>query len=359
MPWEIKQNYGGCAGYAVVKEGTTEVEGCHSSRSAAQGQMAALYASESEKAVVTNEITPNKYPQPVKRKKKKKFTEYDMVNKMEGEDLYSLLVPQEKAFHDSLVRIAEEYGAFDQASSGVWVGYESASENEDAEIGVKCGNCSFHYDKAEGAMGCKLLSYEIEENAKCRLAAIPDGLVNAEMDDEMDDDMNDNINMEDVMDDMDKADSVRVGQMVSWNSSGGRATGKVERIIRNGEYKVPNSSFTITGTPDAPAAVIRLYRDGKPTNTMVGHKVGTLRAMGKSIEDIDFIKEAIASWDKEEVIEKSSAVESDSSEKKEVPKDLSSIFSSMPSNAKRVNTTGNAPISLNLFRSEERGRRNL
>jgi hypothetical protein len=353
MPWDIKQNYGGCAGYAVVKEGSTEVEGCHTSRAAAQRQVAALYASESEKAVVTNETTPNKYPQPVRAKRKKRFTEYEMVNK--AEDLYSLLVPQEKAFHDSLIRIAEEYGAFDQASSGVWVGYESANENEDAEIGVKCGNCSFHYDKEEGTMGCKLLSYEVEENAKCRLAAIPDGLVNAEMDD----DMNDDMNMENVMDDMDKADSVRVGQMVSWNSSGGRATGKVERIIRDGKYKVPNSDFTITGTPDAPAAVIRLYRDGKPTDTKVGHKVGTLRAMGKSIEDIDFIKEAIASWDKEEIVEKSSAVESDSSEKKEVPKDLSSIFSSMPTNAKRVNTMGNAPISLNLFRSEERGRRNL
>jgi hypothetical protein len=359
MPWEIKQNYGGCAGYAVVKQGTTEIEGCHSSQSAAQDQMAALYASESDKAVITNEVTPNKYPQTVRSKRKKRFTEYEVVNKMEAEDLYSLLVPQEKAFHDSLVRIAEEYGAFDLASSGVWVGYESASENEDAEIGVKCGNCSFHYDKAEGAMGCKLLSYEVEENAKCRLAAIPDGLVNVEMDDDMDESMDDNMNMDYDMDDMDKADSVRVGQMVSWNSSGGRATGKVERIIRDGKYNVPDSDFVITGTPEAPAAVIRLYRDGKPTDTRVGHKVSTLRAMGKSIENIDLIKEAISSWDTEEIVEKSPAIESDSSEKTEVPENLSSIFSSMPTHAKRVNTRGNAQISLNLFRNEEHGRSNL
>lgn len=69
-----------------------------------------------------------------------------------------------------------------------------------------------------------------------------------------------------------------VGSMVSWNSAGGRATGKITRIIRDGSYNVPNSDFTINGTPEDPAAVIRLYRDGKPTDTMVGHKLKTLRA---------------------------------------------------------------------------------
>jgi hypothetical protein len=69
-----------------------------------------------------------------------------------------------------------------------------------------------------------------------------------------------------------------VGSMVSWNSSGGTATGKIVRIIRNGKYNVPNSDFTVTGTPEDPAAVIRIYRDGKPTDTLVGHKVKTLRS---------------------------------------------------------------------------------
>jgi hypothetical protein len=73
-----------------------------------------------------------------------------------------------------------------------------------------------------------------------------------------------------------KAESVRVGQMVSWNSSGGRAEGKVVRVIRNGSYSVPGSSLTITGTPDDPAAAIRVYRNGEPTDTIVGHKVKTL-----------------------------------------------------------------------------------
>jgi hypothetical protein len=72
--------------------------------------------------------------------------------------------------------------------------------------------------------------------------------------------------------------SIGVGSMVSWNSSGGRAEGKITRIIRNGRYNVPGTDVTVTGTPEDPAAVIRLYRDGKPTDTIVAHKIKTLRA---------------------------------------------------------------------------------
>ena len=75
---------------------------------------------------------------------------------------------------------------------------------------------------------------------------------------------------------IEKAESVKVGQMVSWNSSGGRARGRVLRVIRNGSYSVPGSSLTITGTPDDPAAAIRVYRNDEPTDTIVGHKVSTL-----------------------------------------------------------------------------------
>lgn len=48
MPWKIVRNFGGCNGYAVVKEGTSEIEGCHSSKSSAEAQRRALYASENK-----------------------------------------------------------------------------------------------------------------------------------------------------------------------------------------------------------------------------------------------------------------------------------------------------------------------
>jgi len=83
-----------------------------------------------------------------------------------------------------------------------------------------------------------------------------------------------------------------VGTFVTWNSSGGQAHGKILRVVRNGKVKVPNSSFEITGTPDAPAALVRVYEqvDGKwkPTETIVGHKLDTLKpsAMSKSMDEL-------------------------------------------------------------------------
>lgn len=59
MPWHIEADNPGCEGFAVVKDGTTEVEGCHRTRSQAERQMAALYASEPEArapGVPTNEM---------------------------------------------------------------------------------------------------------------------------------------------------------------------------------------------------------------------------------------------------------------------------------------------------------------
>ena len=76
---------------------------------------------------------------------------------------------------------------------------------------------------------------------------------------------------------MNKAVSVKTGDMVSWNSSGGTARGKVVRVISSGKINVPDSSFSIEGTEDDPAALIQLYRDGKPTDTKVGHKMSTLK----------------------------------------------------------------------------------
>lgn len=77
-----------------------------------------------------------------------------------------------------------------------------------------------------------------------------------------------------------KAGSVKRGDSVSWSSSGGTARGKITRIITSGEADIPGSSFKITGTPEDPGALIRVYQkdgdDYKPTDTIVGHKVKTL-----------------------------------------------------------------------------------
>jgi HK97 family phage prohead protease len=75
-------------------------------------------------------------------------------------------------------------------------------------------------------------------------------------------------------------DALVLGDFVSWGSSGGRARGRIERIERDGSINVPDSDFTITGTEDDPAALIRIYRPVEggwnETDVLVAHKFSTL-----------------------------------------------------------------------------------
>jgi HK97 family phage prohead protease len=71
-----------------------------------------------------------------------------------------------------------------------------------------------------------------------------------------------------------------VGSFVSWDSSGGTARGKIERVVREGALNVPETDFTINAEEDDPAVLIRLYRELRDgyvaTDTLVGHKASTL-----------------------------------------------------------------------------------
>lgn len=86
------------------------------------------------------------------------------------------------------------------------------------------------------------------------------------------------------LEEVEKAKDFKVGDMVQWNSSGGTARGKITRVVREGTVAVPESSFKIKAEPDNPAVLIRIYRDGEETETIVGHKMSTLRSssMAKS-----------------------------------------------------------------------------
>ena len=150
MPYDIRQNYRGKSGYSVISEDGT-VRGTHRTRREALDQQRALYAAEAQS--------------------KKNISKAE-------HNLYDQLSAAEKQLHDSLVSIADDYGPLDAEETGIWIGYESGSQNEDAAIGVKCGNCSLHYETENGQLGCMILSYQIEDMGKCRLAVIPPGYVN-------------------------------------------------------------------------------------------------------------------------------------------------------------------------------------
>jgi len=56
-----------------------------------------------------------------------------------------------------------------------------------------------------------------------------------------------------------EADELSVGDFVRWSTSGGSAYGVIIQIERDGELEA-DSGFTVNGTADDPAALIRIYR---------------------------------------------------------------------------------------------------
>lgn len=264
MPYDIKRNYGGCKGYAVVGPGG--IKGCHSSRQSAVNQQRALYAAEadSEKSdgIVTNEVTPNTYYDNRRKKKKPKKEETQMNKEMWQEGMFVMGESDGEMIHGKIEHVMRD------GSLGPGSQFEVQATMEDPALLVRI------YEEEDGIW--KETAYFTGiKSSEAMLIGTEEDMRNHSME---------------------KADSVRVGQMVSWNSSGGRAEGKVIRVIRNGKYNVPDSSFEITGTPDDPAVAIRVYRDGEPTDTIVGHKMKTL-TVKKSIEELDLEKRSLEDLD--------------------------------------------------------------
>jgi HK97 family phage prohead protease len=86
-------------------------------------------------------------------------------------------------------------------------------------------------------------------------------------------------------------DELEIGDFVSWRASGGRARGRITRIVRDGELTAPESDFTISGTPDDPAAMIRIYEqteDGwRDTPVLVVHRFTTLTKIDDLVDESD------------------------------------------------------------------------
>jgi hypothetical protein len=94
-----------------------------------------------------------------------------------NQDFYSQTYGDERALIDAMLGVVQEFGKFQSEGSSINAGYDSAENNPNLSIGVKCGNCVFHM--GEGAnIQCSAIEQEIEEGGACRFAAIPPGLVN-------------------------------------------------------------------------------------------------------------------------------------------------------------------------------------
>jgi len=75
-------------------------------------------------------------------------------------------------------------------------------------------------------------------------------------------------------------DELSVGDFVRWDSAGGAAEGRIDRIERDGTISVPDSDFEINGDEDDPAALITVFRQtdegNEATDVQVGHRFSAL-----------------------------------------------------------------------------------
>ena len=160
--------------------------------------------------------------------------------------LEELLTPDEKALHDALLAIAGEYGKFNEDGSGIWAGYESAEENDEASIGVKCSNCALYM----GGTQCAILDFEVESEGKCRFAVIPDGYV--DMSGEMEDEESD-------MEDMSKAD-IDLTPTSGMKSAAARALAWKKEGKRGGtRVGLARANQIVNGTKLSESTVARMY----------------------------------------------------------------------------------------------------
>lgn len=380
MPYSIgeKGSYG-CSGYPVVKDGTSDVMGCHDTRSAAANQIAAIEANENktyeEKEILTNDGGMGiKNPEEWPKVKKNTITEGDYVMGMTSEGIahgrvehimweggtlgepgseYALesMPPENPAMSVRVYEYNDDENTWDATAYSIGMMYEDAQildsldghempanmQDDMLEMVAKADT----YSPNSGMKSAARRAIKWKEDGKAKGAGTPVGWGRArdivagrsmslsvvkrmysffsrhEVDkkgkgfysgpdfpskgrvmwDAWGGDAGFSWSRAIVKRNEDKAlfanfgkdytrseslgeifKALGVGSMVSWNSSGGRARGKIKRIIRSGTYNVPGTDVSLNASEDDPVAVITLYRDGEATDTTVAHKLKTLRA---------------------------------------------------------------------------------
>jgi hypothetical protein len=90
--------------------------------------------------------------------------------------LSNQLQSEEKDYYKALKTVVKKHGKFND-DNNVWIGYIPAIKNQELSIGVSCKNCAFYLGNGK----CEIVDnsyFPIEDNGHCRLAAIPDNLIN-------------------------------------------------------------------------------------------------------------------------------------------------------------------------------------
>lgn len=260
MPYTIVRQDGE---YCVEKEGDGEIMGCHGTREDAVNQIAAIEASEAEDKAEGYKPTSGMVEEA--RKGLEWREEYGRGGTRVGVARARDISNGRNLSEDTVKRMFSFFSRHEESSKGGQgfspgeEGYPSAGRIAWALWG---GDAGFSWSR-------KLTERFNREEDKNMDKAAPDALSR--------------------------------GDFVSWDSSGGRSQGRITRIERDGSIDVPDSSFTINGEPDDPAALITVYQEGEdgwePTDTQVGHRFSTLTkidALKLDVEAFEYVVKTIS-----------------------------------------------------------------
>ena len=281
MPYYISDKSADCPAWAVVKE-DGELIACHDSKESAIEQAVAISIAEEtefvgERAAVGqlqvgdyvtwNERNPKILAEIVMVEGQLAVLEvyeledevYHSTDRLMVMNVFKLLrVPRPENISEEIEDAEEEQDLEEETEGNLPDNYRPAL-SPDVPEGRACGNCFFYDESRLNQDGDKAWCERWDA------FVLGGNYCNA---------------WQPNQEDRAEPDALEVGDSVSWNSSGERARGVIERIERDGTINVPNSDFTITGTEDDPAALIRIYRPGEeglePTDTLVAHKFSTL-----------------------------------------------------------------------------------
>jgi len=240
VPYYITDKSSDCSGWAVIKA-DGEVLACHDTKESAIDQAIAVSLAEDtefggERAAVGL------------------LSSWDFVTWDVNDPtvLAQVVVAQDQY---AVVRVFEfEYGVFSPTDKLMVINVLSIEKTQRPErIAVE------EEDEPDASDSVEDISDEVEPNDEFMSRALPDEL--------------------------------EIGDFVSWRASGGRARGRITRIVRNGELTAPESDFTISGTADDPAAMIRIYEqtaDGwRDTPVLVVHRFTTLTKIDDLVNNSD------------------------------------------------------------------------
>jgi hypothetical protein len=167
MPYTVVADADGCAGYAVVKQGTTTPipGGCHSSKAQAIAHMVAIQANyEADRAEVMPETEAPEAEQPEAE---------ETLELLEEMQEYGINARQAEMY-DAYEEIAERYGKWLKDIGPDGAHYISRSPFD--EEGLLCSNCVFF----QGGRMCEIVAGDIAPEGICKLWVIGERNVNNE-----------------------------------------------------------------------------------------------------------------------------------------------------------------------------------